>query len=203
MSSNITQVSAQYREVASACREIFAAAGRKFVEPQGVGELIKDARRLYTELADEASAVKEVAHARDWLIGVAVKFLRGGVEHFEGRVKELSFMGLDRDIMDNMEARLNDYRAAVSEEDGTCFTRRITAYSNLAAAILGAREEQFRRNEVREQEAHEEVARLERERVARRRQEEAARLLRVQQEQEAAAAAARASREQQFDQLFG
>ena len=200
-SRNIAEVSEQYRNAVQTCRDVFAAAGRQFVEPKGVTDLLKQARELYAG-GDEPKAVKEVQHATEWLIGVIVKFLRGGVEFFEGRIAELSYMSLDQDIMDNLRARLKDYSAAIMEEQGPFFDQRLAAYCKLAAAVTGARDEQFRRIERREQLAAEEASRKELERRERRRQQEEQDRLQALERQREAEAAARAEREKQFDQLF-
>ncbi len=202
ISSRIANASEQYRNAIRTCREVFTAAGREFVEPKGVKDLVNEARKLYTERSDEAGAIKEIEHARDWLTGIAVKFLRGGIQFFEDRIKELSYMSLDDDLMDNMEARLRDYCGEMMEEDGPCFDRRVAAYTKLANAVTDARPEQARRNERREQKAHDQVSRKEAERRLRRRQQEEQDQAEAKRQQEAAEAAARANREKQFDELF-
>ncbi len=198
MMRTITNASEQYRNAIRNCREIFTAAGREFAEPKGVSDLLNNARKLYAEQADEAAAVREVDHAREWLNGVAIKFLRGGVEFFDGRIKELSYMSLDSDIMDDMTARLRVFRDVMVPELNASLEQRIASYTELAGAVKGARMEQFRRNEERERLAHERAANEEQER------RERLRLLREQEAREAAEAeaAARAQREKQFDELF-
>lgn len=202
MVKNIELASEQYKKSVQICRDVFAAAGRQFVEPKGVADLIRKAKELYGA-GDEAAAVEEVTHARDWLNGITVKFLRGGEDFFHGRIAELSYMSLDRDIMERMEARLRDYCAALMLEEGNSFELRIEAYRELAGAVNGARVEQQRRNENRERRALEEVQNQERERALRRRQQEEQDTEAQRQQQEAAEAAARVQREKQFDELFG
>ncbi|HEX9503208.1 MAG TPA: hypothetical protein VF974_02695 [Patescibacteria group bacterium] len=192
---NIASASEQYRKSVRICRDVFAATNRTFQEPKGVTELIRKARELYAD-NNEAAAVKEVEHADRWLNGIARKVLLGGIEHFEGRIKELSFMSLDSDIMERMEAQLKDFCVAITlEEESTSYELRVEAYKELGATVNGARAEQFARNEERERRAHEQVQRQEEERRQRRLEQE-----RMRAEQEAAA---RATREKQFDQLFG
>ena len=201
MIGNIETASESFRKSHAVCCEVFAAAGREFVQPDGVAECIRKARALYTG-GDEAAAVKEVEHARIWLNGILRKFLKGGDEYFSGRINELRYMSLDRDIVERMEARLRDFCAALMLETGEIFDQRIAAYKGLASTVNGARDEQFARNEHRERRAIEEAARKEQERsLARQRDEEqnreAARL-----QQESAEAEARAKRAQVFDELF-
>lgn len=202
MVRNITEASEQYREALGNCRQVFQAAGREFVEPKGMQELLHKARKLFAEQGDEASAIKEVEHAAEWLIGIAVKFLRGGIEFFEGRIAELSYMSLDQDIMDNMRARLKDYCAALMQEEGPAFDQRIEAYTALATAVNGARAEQARRLEHRELVARQREAEKAQERRERRRQQEEQDQLQARQRQEAAEAEARVRRAEEFDRLF-
>ncbi len=200
---SIRTASEQYRVALANCREVFSTAGRDFVEPAGIRDLLAKAREAYTVNGDEAAAVKEAEHAQQWLNGIATKFLRGGIEFFEGRVKELSYMSLDADIMDNLETRLQEYREAVEQEQAPAFSRRIQTYTELLKAVTSARAEQLQRNEDREQQvqetAREQELERKRQRVAREREREQEETLRHQ----AANAQARAQREQQFDTLFG
>ena len=202
MVSKIEQASEQYRNAVNICRNVFDAAKKTFVEPKGVLDHIQKARELYRG-GDEALAVKEVENARQWLNGVAAKFLRNGGTFFEGRIKELSYMSLDRDIMEQMEARMRDYCAAIMLEGEDVFELRVEAYRELAASVNGAQSEQQRRIEHREQVAHEQVATQERERQARRREQEEQDLEQARARQAEAEAAARVEREKQFDELFG
>ncbi|OGE74196.1 MAG: hypothetical protein A3C49_01860 [Candidatus Doudnabacteria bacterium RIFCSPHIGHO2_02_FULL_42_25] len=203
MIRNIADASEQYHNAVNACREVFAAAEREFVEPKGVKAHIEEARRLYAELGDEASAVKEVDNARQWLIGIAGKFLRGAVEFFGDRIYELSYMSLDRDIVENMQARLREYEEAVRVGEASSFEVRLTAYKKLATVVNGARTEQQRRIEHREKLAQERAEREQHERRRRREEEAEADRVRAKQQQEAAEAAAREERAKQFDELFG
>lgn len=198
----ITEASEQFRQALNICRQVFTAAGREFIEPKGVVDLIQKARRLYTEGGDETAAITEVQNATHWLNGIAMKFLRGAIEFFDGRINELSYMSLDRDILDNMRARLREFCAAVMQEDGHSFDLRIAAYAKLAQVVGGAQVEQQRRIEHREEVAREREQDAERAKRQRRRQEEEQQRLLAIQQQEAAETAARAEREQQFDQLF-
>jgi hypothetical protein len=192
---NIVVASEAYRKSVQICRDVFATTNRTFEEPKGVAELIRKARELYAA-NNEAAAINEVEHADRWLNGIVRKVLNNGAEYFGGRIKELSYMSLDGDIMERMEAGLKDYCAAVMlEEESNSFELRIEAYKELAKAVNGARAEQFARNEERERLAHEQVQRQEEERRQRRIEQE-----RLKAEAEAAA---RATREQQFDELFG
>lgn len=198
---NIADASVHYREAANVCRSIFAAAGREFVEPEGVRALIQNARVKFTEHGDEESAVKEIENARVWLIGIARKFLRAGVEYFDGRIHELSYMSLDLDIVENMEARLKEFRDAIHTEDGDRFDLRLAAYTALAKSVYGARDQQRSRDERRAQRETEDGAR--RKRVAAERERERIALTEAnRQRQEAAEAAARDKRGEQFDELF-
>lgn len=195
MISNIASASEQYRKSVQICRDVFAATNRTFKEPQGVTELIRKARELFAG-NNEAAAMKEVENTDRWLNGIVRKVLRGGIERFQGFIRELSFMSLDSDIMERMEAGLRNFCAATMlEEESNSFELRIEAYKELAAAVYGARPEQNERNERREQLAHEQVQRQEEERRQRRLEQE-----RRQAELEAVA---RAEREKQFDELFG
>ena len=202
MVSNIANASEAYRNAHNACREIFAAAGRTFVEPKGVSDLIQKAREAYTQRADEATATEEIGHARQWLTGVAAKFLRGGTDYFEGRITELSYMSLDRDIIERMQARLRNYCAVLMIEDGDVFDQRIAAYRELAQAVNGARDEQQARIENRQRREAEAAAEQERQRIERRREQEAAAAADALRRQQEAEAEARAKREKQFDELF-
>jgi hypothetical protein len=190
---DIEIASESYHKAAKNCRDVFAAGGRQFVEPQGLSDHIRKARDLYGA-GDEAGAVKEVETAERWLKGIATKLLRGATDFFEGRIKELSYMSLDPDIMENLEARLRDFCAALMLEQDDSFELRAEAYRELAKAVSGARDEQFARNEERERLAHEEVQRQEEERRQRRAEAE--------RQKAEEAAAARATREKQFDELF-
>ncbi len=191
---NIANASEAYHKSVETCREIFAATNRTFSQPSGVAELIGKARELYAG-GNEAAAVNEVQHAERWLKGIARKVLLMGTEHFQGRIKELSYMSLDDDIMDRMEALLKDYCAAVTlEEESESFELRVAAYKELGVAIYGARTEQFARNEERERLAHEQVQRQEEERRSRK--------LELERQREAEATAAREARVKQFDELF-
>lgn len=199
---NIATASEEYRKAVEICRNVFAAAGRDFNEPQGVRDLMTKARALFAEDSDEVGAAKEVDHARQWLIAIAGKFLRGGIEFFEGRIAELSYMSLDRDIMENMQARMRDYCAAVTIGEGDDFEERIETYRQLHASVFGARAEQQRRVENRERRAQEEAQKEELERKLRRRQQEEQSAEAARKKQEAASAAAREKRGKQFDELF-
>jgi hypothetical protein len=201
MMKNIEFASENYKKSVKAASDVFAAAGRQFVEPQGVADHIRKARELYGA-GDEAAAVSEVQNATGWLNGIVRKFLRGGIEFFQGRITELSYMSLDRDIMERMEARMRDYTVALQTEDGERYDQRIKAYVDLAEAVNGARDEQARRNENRERRAHEEVQRREQERETRRRENEQQLAAEARRRQEESEAAARAKRETQFDELF-
>jgi len=191
---NIVGASEQYRQIVNVCREVFAASGQTFVEPKGVSDHIRKARDLYGVAGNEAAAITEVENARHWLIGVARKRLSNGPDFYGGKIRELSFMSLDQDIMENMEALMRDFCAALVLEDGDSFELRVPAYRDLVAAINGARIEQGARNEERERLAHEQVQRQEEERRQRR--------IEMEREKAEAEAAARAEREQQFDALF-
>jgi hypothetical protein len=200
MVNNITLASEQYRVILSTCREVFSLAGREFVEPQGVRDLLAKAKEAYTA-GDEPTAVKEVSNAQQWLKGVLGKFLNRGIDYFEGRIMELSYMSLDLDIWENLQARLSEYAEVVRQERDS-FERRIEAYQKLNCAVIRALPEQRRRNENREARAYQEAALQDLDRRLRKQQREEEDAAHARQQQEAAEAAARERREQEFDALF-
>ena len=202
MKKSIAVASEQYKSALKICRDIFAATGGEFKEPEGVRRLLDEARQLFTQRGDEASATKEVEHATVWLNGIATKLFRTAVNFFGDRVTELSYYSLDRDIMEGVEARLREYEETVRSEHGDSFERRLAVYQRLVGAIEDARPTQRARAAHRDRLAEEQASNKERQRRIRRRENEMRDAEAANAARQAAEAEARRQREELFAELF-